>query len=167
MKSIINLFWGICLLRQNPALVPAYGWFVTLVVVTNLLFSTLISLSFDARLGFLQTLTSIIVGQTVTASLAWLVLSSRNLADRFTTTITALFGCDLIITACFAAALPVINLLGPGGSTVGFLMFLLWSVAVAGFILHHALSVRLAIGIGLALGMSLLSVTFSQLAIGA
>jgi hypothetical protein len=39
-----------------------------------------------------------------------------------------------------------------------FLVFLIWSVAVAGFILHRALEVQLAIGIGVAMGISLLSV---------
>ena len=48
-----------------------------------------------------------------------------------------------------------------------FLLFVAWSVSVAGFILHRALQVPLALGIVVALGMSVLSLALSQLAIGA
>lgn len=167
MKSIINLFWGICLLRQSPAVVPANGAFVALVVGGNLLVSLAVSLSFEDNPGFGSTITGIIVGYAVTASLVWLLLGAKGLRDRFLTTIAALFGCDLVITACFGVALPLVNLLGPSAAAFAFLVFLMWSVAVVGFILHRALDVRLAIGIGLALGMSLLSVTVSQIAVGA
>jgi len=167
MKSIINLFWGICLLRQSPALVPAQGRFVLLVVAANLLTSLVVSLSSAGSPGFLPTATGIIVGQAVTASLVWLLLGTRNLGDRFATTIAALFGCDLVITASFGLVLPLFTLFGAPAATVAFLAFLVWSVAVTGFILHRALDVRLAIGIGLALGMSLISVTVSQIAVGA
>jgi hypothetical protein len=63
--------------------------------------------------------------------------------------------------------LPVLTLLGSAAATAAFLAFLVWSVAVAGFILHRALDVRLPIGVGLALGMSLIGVTVSQIAVGA
>lgn len=166
MKSIINLFWGICLLRQSPAAVPGQPAFVALVVGANLLVSLTVSLNLDGSAGALVTLTGIIVGQAVTASLVWLLLGARNLRERFTTTIAALFGCDLLVTACLGLALPVVGLLGTAATPLAFLAFLVWSVAVAGFILHRALDVPNPIGIGLALGMSLLSVTVSQLAVG-
>lgn len=167
MKSIINLFWGICLMRQSPARVPGDGAFVALVVAANILGSLLVSLAFDTTPGFFTILQGIVVGQAVTASLLWLLLAARNLTARFTTTLAALFGCDLLITACLGLALPVLTLLGGTGTTLAFLAFLLWSVAVTGYILHRALEIPLAIGIGLALGISLFAVTLSQLAIGA
>jgi hypothetical protein len=60
----------------------------------------------------------------------------------------------------------LLSLLGPAAATPAFLLLLVWSVAVAGFILHRALEVRLPIGIGLGIGMSLISVAVSQLAVG-
>jgi len=167
MKSIINLFWGICLLRQSPAVLPGQPAFVATVFIANLIVSLVVSLSFPEHPGIYATLNGIIVSHAVTASLLWLVLSARSLTARFTTTLAALFGCDLVITACFGLALPLFMLLGGAGATLGFLAFLLWSTAVAGYILHHAVGVGLAIGIGLALGMSLLSVSISRVAIGA
>jgi hypothetical protein len=167
MKAIFDLFWQICLLRQSPAYVPTFGWFVALVVFTNVISSTVVSVGFNTETSALESLTSVIVGQTTTAVLVLVALSMRNLGSRFVTTITALFGCDLIITACFGLVLPLATHLGQMAVSLVFLAFLIWSVAVAGYIMHRALDVQLAIGVGVAMGMSLVSVMFSQLAIGA
>lgn len=167
MKPIITLFWQICLLRQSPAYVPTSGPFVALVVGANLLCSVLVSLGLDDGVDLVRTATSIIVGQTATAVLVLLALTLKDFGNRFVTTVTAIFGCDLIITACFAVVLPVASLWGNAAISAVLIMFLVWSVAVAGFILHRALEVPLAIGIGVAMAISLMSVTFGQLAIGA
>lgn len=166
MKPILNLFWQICLLRQSPAHVPAYGWFVGLVVALNLLGSTVVSASLDDGFDLLESLTGIIVSQTTTASLVMLALMFRNLAQRFVTTITAIFGCDLLITACFALVLPMSALLGDAAVTLALVAFLIWTVAVSGFILHRALDVQLPVGIGVAMGISLMSVTLGRVAVG-
>ncbi len=166
MKPILNLFWQICLLRQSPAYVPTEGWFVAAVVVANLACSTLVSASIVPGFELFHTLTSVIVGQCVTALLVMLALSFKNLAQRFVTTITAIFGCDLLITACFAVVLPLSGLLGPGAVTFALVVFLIWSVAVAGFVLHRALQAPLGIGIGVAIGIQLMSVTVGNVAAG-
>lgn len=167
MKPIFELFWQICLLRQSPAYVPTQGSFVALVLIANAIASTLVSLGPETELTVLDILTSVIVNQTVTALLVLLALALRNLTGRFVATITAIFGCDLIITACFALVLPISLMLGQIATGLAYLMFLVWSVAVAGFIMHRALGVQLAMGIGVAMAISLLSVTVSQLAISA
>ena len=166
MKPILNLFWQICLLRQSPAYVPTYGWFVAMVVVANVVSSTIVSASLGEGFALLNTLTSIIVSQTTTAGLVMLALAFKNLGQRFVTTITAIFGCDLLITACFALVLPISRLIGEAAVTLALVAFLIWSVAVAGFILHRALQTQLAVGIGVAMGISLMSVTLGRVAIG-
>lgn len=166
MKPIFNLFWQICLLRQSPAYVPTYGWFVTLVIIANVACSTLVSASLDDGFDLFGTLTGIIVGQTTTAVLVMVALLFKNLTQRFVTTLTAIFGCDLVITACFALVLPLSGLLGEPAVTLAVVAFLVWSVAVAGFILHQALQTQLPIGIGVAMGISLMSVTLSRVALG-
>jgi hypothetical protein len=165
MKAVLHLFWQICRLKQSPEFVPTQGWFVTVVIVANLLCSLLVSMSAETELTLLMAATSIVVGQTTTAALTWIALNLREVGNRFVATITALFGCDLIITATFALVLPVTSLV-PAISALIFLLFLLWSVSVAGFILHRALKVHLAVGIVVALGISIMSVALSQLAIG-
>jgi hypothetical protein len=166
MKTIFDLFWQLCLLRRSPAYVPTYGWFVALVLIANLTSSALVTLGFGSDQSFLESLNNIIVGQTTTAALVFLALSLRSVSARFVTTITAMFGCDLIITAAFGLVLPLASQLGPMAVSLVFLAFLIWSVAVAGYILHRALDVQLAIGVGVAMGISLVSVMISQVATG-
>jgi hypothetical protein len=167
MKALFNLFWRICLLRQSPAAVPANGPFVATVVLANLLCSILVSAGFGSEVNLLTTATSIIVSQTTTAGLVWIALSWAEKADRFVTTITAIFGCDLIITAVFSLLLPITGTLGSVVGSALLLMFLVWSVAVAGFILHRALETGFGAGVAVALGISLMSVILGQVAIGA
>lgn len=166
MKVVFQAFWQICRLKQSPEFVPTQGWFVAVVVIANLFCSLLVSMTADTGLTLLPAATSIVVGQTTTAALTWIALNLRELGDRFTATITALFGCDLIITAAFAVVLPLTSLV-PAMVTLVFLLFVLWSISVAGFILHRSLKTHLAIGIMVALGMAVMSVALSQLAIGA
>lgn len=167
MKSILTLFWQICLLRQSPATVPTPGALVALVVVANVACSTLLALGLYTEGTVTQTLAGILVGQATMAALVMLALSAKNLGDRFVTTVTALFGCDLIITAGAGLLLPLSSMLGQTAVNVVFLMFLVWSVAVTGFIMHRALQVQLAIGIGIGMAISLMSATMSRLAAGA
>ena len=166
MKAVFQLFWQICRLKQSPEFVPTQDWFVAVVIIANLFCSLLVSMTVDTELTLLKAATSIVVGQTTTAALTWMALNLRELGNRFLATITALFGCDLIITAAFALVQPLTSLL-PAMATLVFLLFLVWSVSVAGFILHRSLKVHLAVGIMVALGMSVMSVALSQLAIGA
>jgi hypothetical protein len=166
MKSIINLFWGICLLRQSPSAVPGHGAFVAIVVAANLVVSVAVSLTLAEQPDVMRTATGIVVGQATTACLVWLVLAGRNLRARFTTALAALFGCDLLITLCFGLVMPVLNLLGPAALGVAALLLMVWSITVVGFILHRAAEVTQPVGIGLALGMSIIGVSLSQLAVG-
>ena len=167
MKPIFNLFWQICLLRQSPAHVPTHGWFVVLVVLANLLCSVLISATLDSELALLRAITAIVVGQTTTAALIYLALALNNRGTRFLTTLTAIFGCDLIMTACYALVMPLSGLWGETAGLVALGAYVVWSVAVAGFILHRALDAPLAVGIGVAMAIALMSGTMGQLAIGA
>jgi hypothetical protein len=165
MKVVVQLFWQICLLRQGPEQVPTQNWFITAVVGANIACSLTLSLLLDASSGFLSVLTRLVVTQATNAALVWLALFLREHGNRFPATVTALFGCDLIITACFATLVPFVSIIGEGGSTFIFLGFMLWSVAVSGFIMHRALSVPLGIGILIAVGMMVLSVATSEVAV--
>jgi hypothetical protein len=106
-----------------------------------------------------------VVTQAANAALVWFALFLREHPNRFPATVTALFGCDLIITVCFSALVPLTSFLGEGGTTFIFLGFMLWSITVAGFIMHRALGVPLGIGILVAVGMMVLSVAASEVAV--
>jgi len=167
MKTVLNLFWQLCLLRQSPEYVPTRGWFIAAVVVGNLLGSVLLSIAIGSEQQTLSIVTGIVVGQATTAGLIWLALFLREHPKRLLATVTAYFGCDLIITACYGALIPLTSSLPEMALYVSYLTFLFWSVAVTGFILHRSLSVNMAIGITVALGIMVLSVATSQVSIGA
>ncbi|MEQ8990680.1 MAG: hypothetical protein RLO46_02515 [Pseudomonadales bacterium] len=63
--------------------------------------------------------------------------------------------------------LPIGSVLGQFALSLGLLGFLIWSVTVAGHILHKALTVQLPIGIGVAMGISVVSALAAQVTIGA
>lgn len=166
MKTVLQLFWQMCLLRQSPEYVPTQTWFVATVVSANIVCSLLLSLALDAQASALVVLTRLVVAQASTAALVWLALFLREHPNRFSATITALFGCDLIITVCFGVVVPLTSNLGNAVSTLAFLGFMIWSLSVAGFILQRSLAVPLGIGILLAIGMMVLSVAVSEVAVG-
>jgi len=161
------MFWRMCLLRQNPAHVPTQTWFVAFIIVANLLTSIIVSFSIDQTANALEITTRIVVGQATTAGLIWLATYLREFPNRFAGTLTALFGCDLIITACFGLLVPVVSLFGENTLMVLTLAALVWSLAVTGFIIARSLSIQISIGILLALGITVLSTATSQLSIGA
>ena len=178
MKSILSLFWQICRLRQSPEHVPTYTWFVALVVVANFVgniaVSVLAGLSTASdnptaeRLTLLQISTGALVSIASTAALVWFALQIRELSQRFFATITALFGCDLLITASFGALLPLLGLAEPllAAIPLAFLLYLVWFISVMGFILHRALDVQLAAGVCFAVAFSLIGLAVSEVALG-
>jgi len=167
MKDVLQMFWRICLLRQSPAHVPTQGWFVATVVVANLITSAVVSLAIDQNVTTLEVVTRVVVGQATYAGLVWLATYLREFPNRFAGTLTALFGCDLIITVMFGALVPIFLYLGENALMILSLGYMVWSLSIAGYILAQALSVRVGIGILVALGMTVLTVATSQTAIGA
>ena len=166
MKSVIQMFWRICLLRQSPAYVPTQGWFVASVVAANLLTSVIVSVSLDESADALETITRVVVSLAMFAGLVWLATFLREVPARFPGTLTALFGCDLMITAVFGVLVPIGARFGDGVLNVLQLGYFVWSLTVAGFILSRALDVRVGIGILIAFGMLVLQVAAGQTAIG-
>ncbi|MCB1684942.1 MAG: hypothetical protein R3E82_17720 [Pseudomonadales bacterium] len=164
MKAVLQLFWRICLLRQSPEVVPTQNWFVATVIALNLLGSMIVSSFLDSTTDSLTTLTRIVVGQATNAGLVWLALQFREHPQRLVATLTALFGCDLIITACFGLLVPLLPLFGESGMNFLSLGFFVWSVAVAGFIMSRALAVPVVAGSVIAMGMMVFSVAMSQIA---
>ena len=66
----------------------------------------------------------------------------------------------------FGLLLPIFGQLGDVAMSVLSLAYVIWSLSVAGFILAQALSVRVGIGILIALGITIVSMATSQTAIG-
>lgn len=167
MKVVLQMFWRICLLRQSPAQVPSASWFVATVVIANLLTSVLVSAAI-ADEPLLTTTTLVLVNQAAYAGLLWLATFLREVPDRFTTTLTAIFGCDLLITALYGLVdVAILSNLEDRFQLAVQLGYGFWGLAISGFILSKSLNVQLGIGVLLALGISMLSGAAGYTAIGA
>ena len=166
MKAVFQVFWHICLLRQSPQYVPTKTWFIFSVITANVLCEVLLSRTVDVEIDMLRVVTGSVVYMTTITALVWLSLQLRTHIERFPATITALLGCDLIFTASFALLRPIADLINPGTSSTLLLLFLIWRVSVSGFIMHRALNTHYILGIGVWLGIAIMSLALSRLAIG-
>lgn len=164
MQSILSLFWNLCLLRTGPEQMPTAGVFVGLVLAVNVVVSTLVALSAPAEPTLLQALSIPIVAAAVLAGSTLLMLRMKGLSQRFTATLTALLGADVIITA-LSWPLVLIADPAPGGPVSGFdwllilaqLALVFWWVTIAGFIFSRALSVPMPQGVAVAVFVILAS----------
>jgi hypothetical protein len=167
MKVVLQMFWRICLLRQSPAYVPSESWFVAAVVIANLLTSVLVS-TLIAEDSLLSITTLVLVNQAAYAGLLWMATYLREVPDRFSTTLTAIFGCDLMITAIYGLVdIALLSSLEDRFQLAVQLAYGVWGLAISGFILSKSLNTQFGIGVLLALGMSMLSGAAGYTAIGA
>ena len=165
MKAVLQLFLQICLLRASPSAVPTIGWFVAAIVVANFVVSVALNLVADASTALLNVVVATAVAQATIAAMVYFALHLREVASRFIATVTALFGCDALITALYVATLPAFALISDDVARNSVYPFSIWSIAVAGYILHQALNTSLAVGIAIGFGISLVGTVFSQAAI--
>lgn len=168
MKAIVELFWNLCLLRVGPERMPTANLFVIMVLVTNLLVSALVALSSPGGNSVATALSAPVISAAVLASGTWLMLQAKGVPERFTATLTALLGADVLITAF---SWPLILLMRPGTEPGGMQILLgiaqfaliFWWVTISGFVFARALEVSRAQGLAIAVFVVLatLIVTFS------
>jgi ABC-type molybdate transport system permease subunit len=94
------------------------------------------------------------------------LLAMVGKSARLSQTLTAYFGCDLLLNVFVAIAISLSKLAGVDLLNNIALIILVWSVAVFGFILSRALEVHMILGSVLALVLIILTFSISQIAIG-
>jgi hypothetical protein len=164
MKSLVLVFWNICLLRRGPEQVPTAGWFIVAVAIADLLMGLVLSLRMDPEFQWLPALTYLLVNMAVIASVTWFALNLKGFDARFPATITALFGCDLLMTVVLAIFSGFSGGLDSSLTIGAVAMIGIWSLAVTGFILHRAMQFSMTAGVLMAVAMALFSVTLGQAA---
>lgn len=168
MKAIVDLFWNLCLLRVGPEQMPTANLFVVTVLAANLLVSALVGLTSPIGNSVATALSAPVISAAVLASGTWLMLQAKGVPQRFTATLTALLGADVLITAF---NWPLIMLMRPGAEPDG-MQFLLgigqfalifWWVTISGFVFARALEVSRTQGVAVAVFIVLatLIITFS------
>lgn len=152
LRALINPFIQICLLRQGPQDLPSSGILLAIALAAHTLMSVVLS---NISLGALSALFSGILDTLLLVVLTGTLLYVQRRKARLVQTVTALAGTGAIITFL---ALPLSGWLHRADQAAhegGFALLLLliltgWSLAVAGHIFRHALSVPYFIGLVLA-----------------
>ena len=157
MLTVITFFWRLCTLRAHPGQVPTASWFIIMIAVANLSVSILLSMQWSPDSSPMRLATSIVSQQAALASLVWVVLYLRSMDPRFAVTITAMFGCDLLLTGLLGALSPLVLGVTEGVQQTLFLMFFIWSMAIIGHILQQALEIRFVPGVAIAFAVTLFS----------
>lgn len=152
MRALINPFIQICLLRQGPQDLPTSGILLAIALTAHTVMSVVLS---HISLNTLQALLSGLLDTVMLVVLTGSLLFVQRRITRVTQTVTALAGTGAIITFL---ALPLSGWLhgadqaaGEGGFALLLLLILTgWSLAIAGHIFRHALSVPYFVGLVLA-----------------
>ena len=160
MKSILLPFWGICTLQRGPQHVPTHPLFMALLIATNLLVSTFLNLHFDETGNVLGVFSFLVINLTIAAGIIWIALYQKKITNRFPQTLSAMVGCDLILTLLVA----IVTLFTGGPKeqlTQGVIVLIaIWSVSVLGYILHHALNITVIQGTFFAVAIVVVSTIF-------
>lgn len=164
MTAVFKLLFGICLLRNGPESVPTQAWFLVALVAANLALAPFLLGAVTPGLSTGLALNVALIGITTTAALTWFALYVRNLEPRFPATLGAMLGTQLIIAAAMWVGVNIVEPDKVGGAAI---VFLVWVVVVAGFILHRALGCKLWVGILLALGIRMVGEIITVAALGA
>lgn len=163
MAAVLRLFWGICLLRTGPELVPTRTWFLCGLLAAQLAMAVAAAAVTAPAIPPALALNASLIGIAVLASIAWFALYLRQLEARFPAVLGALLGTGLVIDAAYLAAHGVATGIARQG-----LAWLceLWEIVVAGFILHRALDCRRWAGAVLAFAAFAAAIVVMQAALG-
>ena len=165
MLSILSLYLRIIQLKAGPEDVPASGLLLLIITAANVLTSLALSLTLGtASMGAVTT--TILSNLAVQAFIIYGLLALMGKSNRLTQTLSAFFGCDLLLNALVGLGIGTMHLFEYDVLTPLALAIVLWSTVVYGFIFHRALEVHIAVGIGLAFVLTLLAVSTGQLAAG-
>ncbi|MFO1434001.1 MAG: hypothetical protein U1F76_28570 [Candidatus Competibacteraceae bacterium] len=148
MRALFELFLAICLLRKGPQDVPASPVLLRLTLLSYGISGVLMRL-LDADLPTALTLT--VLDSALLAGLAYGALTLRHYPSRLTQTLTALLGTGTLLQLL---ALPLMLLLqqdvvaanAPVWLVLLWLGLFIWSIVIMAYILRHALSTSLGIG---------------------
>ncbi len=159
-----------CLLRGNPGLLPNDIRFVVLTFMANvavtMLCVSLLPDTGETRWSSAQYFTAVCIQHAVSAALIFATLSSRGHASRFPATMSAIFGCDILLTVIATALFGgYFSIIGAEPSEAITITLLLWSVLVNGNVLARALAMPLLVGVVVAFATLLVAASTGQIVV--
>ena len=160
MQAILVFFWQMCLLRDGPEKIPpstslAYTFAIIYLVIESI--SLLISRS---DLSLFVILGIGVVGLLFEVGILFGLLSLKQVAYRFRSTLIAVFGCNALILLLLVPFNLLLKTLSKGllfdlVNTIS-LICLFWWITVVGFILHRSANISIFQGVALAFVIELL-----------
>lgn len=153
MSRLLQIFIDICLFRGRPQDLPASRFLLAASIVVSLV------IGFFPLLNYLKGFYPALLASLMDTALILLFLRGGlyflEKEPRFLQTATAIFGTGAVISVPFLCVeLMIYSAPGEFTKAVGnalLLPLLVWSIAVTGHILRHALDIRFAGGIVVAL----------------
>lgn len=140
---------------------PSVPVFAAILACANVITSLLIRRALDADASMSATLSLVMVSIATQACLVYLALWLRGVPNRFVPTFAALLACDLTLTVFAGIGLLVFGDPQSLGNQLVSIGYLIWSLAVSGWILHHALNAPFFVGLLLALFMTLFALAMA------
>ncbi len=165
MKSLLKLFFDICMLRAKPQDVPASGALLLLTVIVVV--ASGVPAIMNSVGGVTFAIMTCLLDVALTLVLLTIALNMMRLSSRLVQTATAMFGTGVIINLI---SLPVGWLLDGGVENseyqllgaVLYLALLIWSLVIMGHVLRHSFNLKLSGGILIAVAYFLLINTLIQ-----
>ena len=160
MRTILTYFFKICLLRDGPEKIPSN--LVLAQIVCSLYLLTQLVTTFIVRsdLTTAGMLIQLLLSIVLEATILFTLLRFKSLQTRFLPSLTAFYGCNLIL---LLITMPLHYLLitveeGSFSNVLDtiYLLCLFWWFSIAGFIFHRAANISLFQGIVAAFSVELL-----------
>jgi len=158
MNALIFRFFDICLLRAGPQDLPASMFLLRVAIATNIVFGSL--MAYPDR-GMPQAFIEVLFDFALLTLLLYGVLHWRQKAERFSQTLTALMGTNVILSFF---AMPVVYTItgAPEGETAGwalqmFLLLVIWNITVMAHILRHSLEMHIGYTLVMSVGYVVLA----------
>lgn len=165
MLSIFSLFWRIAQLKSGPEHLPASSFLLLTITLLNIAVSLVISLSIGTQPAT-TIATTILTNLAAQALIIYGLLALVGKGARLTQTLTAYFGCDLLLNLVIGSCIVLMRLLSVDFMTTLALIIFVWSILIFGYILRKAMEIHMAMGIALAFLLTLVTVALGQLAVG-
>lgn len=165
MLPIFSLFWRIAQLKGGPEHLPASNFLLVMITSLNIAVSFIISVSIGTQPAA-TVATTILTNLAAQALIICGLLALVGKGARLTQTLTAYFGCDLLLNLVIGCCIALMRILGVDFMTTLALVIFFWSILVFGYILHKAMEIHMAMSVALAFLLTLITVALRQLAVG-
>lgn len=165
MQYILRYFWQLCLLRSGPEHLPATTFVLGFSFALYFLVALATNLLGRDDIGLFKAIAFIMIGVGVEAAILGALLVFKSVSYRFLQSMSALLGANtLILTLTLPISVLLITTEHPTLELFLETMFLgifVWWLAIAGFILHRAADISLALGIATAFGIEILAISLT------